>query len=239
VTLRRYVKQQSSLALRGRRKIRSMSPEHEAIEQDIRRRATALDFAGATTAALEGYGPEIMRFLHAILAREEAAADVFSMFAESVWRGLPGFKWECSFRTWAYAIARNASLHYRRNERRHERKQAPLEELSAISAVAMQVRTATLSYLRTERKSRLAELRDALPPDDRALLILRVDRELAWNDLARVMHEDEAAPLSGERLKRESARLRKRFQSIKEKLLEIGRREGLVGTDNDDGGARA
>jgi RNA polymerase sigma-70 factor, ECF subfamily len=229
----------SSPAPRGRRKIRPMNPEHEELEQDIRRRAEARDFAGATTAALEGYGPEIVRFLHAIHSREEAAADVFSMFAEGVWRGLPSFNWECSFRTWAYAVARRSSLHYRRDEGRRARKQAPLEELSAVSAVVMRVRTATLSYLRTERRSRFAELRDALPPDDRALLILRVDRELSWNDLARAMHEDEAAPLSGESLKRESARLRKRFQIIKEKLLEIGRREGLVGTDKDDDGAGA
>jgi RNA polymerase sigma-70 factor (ECF subfamily) len=160
------------------------------------------------------------------------------MFAEGVWRGLPGFGWECSFRTWAYAIARRSSLHYRRDEGRRERKQSPLEELSEVSAIAMRVRTETLSYLRTERRSRLAELRDALPPDDRALLILRVDRDLAWSDLARAMHEDET-PLSGESLKRESARLRKRFQTIKEKLLEIGRREGLVGTDKDDDDAGA
>jgi RNA polymerase sigma-70 factor (ECF subfamily) len=217
----------------------AMTPEHEELEKDIRRRAEARNFAGATTAALEGYGPEIMGFLHAMHSREEAAADVFSIFAESVWRGLPGFNWECSFRTWAYAIARRSSLHYRRDEGRRERKLSPLEESSAISAIVMQVRTATLSYLRTERRSRLTELRDALPPDDRALLILRVDRNLAWNDIARAMHEDEAAPLSGEHLKRESTRLRKRFQTIKEKLLEIGRREGLVGTDKDDGNAGA
>jgi RNA polymerase sigma-70 factor (ECF subfamily) len=211
-----------------------MTPEHEELEQEIRRRTEVRDFAGATTAALEGYGPEIMGFLHAMHSREEAAADAFSIFAEALWRGLPGFDWECSFRTWAYAIARKSSLHYRRDEGRRERKQTPLEELSAISAVVMQVRTATPSYLRTERQSRLAALRDALPPDDRALLILRIDRKLAWNDLARAMHEDEAAPLAEEHLKRESARLRKRFQLIKEKLLELGRREGLIGTDKDD-----
>jgi RNA polymerase sigma-70 factor, ECF subfamily len=217
-----------------------MSPEHMELEQDIRRRTEARDFNGATTAALEGYGPEIMGFLHAIHARDEAAADdVFAIFAEGVWRGLPGFDWECSFRTWAHAIARRASLHYRRDEGRRARRRAPLEGLSELSAVVMRVRSATLSYLRTERKSRLAELRDALPPDDRALLILRVERKLAWNDLARAMHEDEAAALTGESLKREAARLRKRFQLIKEKLLEIGRREGLVRTSKDDDGAKA
>src|SRR5262249_58126619 len=116
---------------------------------------------------------------------------------------------------------------------RRGRRQVPIEALSALSAIEADVRTRTLSFLRTEVKSRFAELRDGLPPDDRALLILRVDRKLAWNDLARAMHDDEAAPLEGDKLKRAAARLRKRFQSIKERLVEIGRSEGVIGGDRD------
>ena len=84
------------------------------------------------------------------------------------------------------------------------------------------------------RRSRFAELRDALPPDERELLILRVDRRLAWTDLARAMHDGEAEP-SADELSRGAARLRKRFQVIKQKLLEIGRREGLVHGREDEG----
>jgi RNA polymerase sigma-70 factor (ECF subfamily) len=206
----------------------------EELEQDIRRRAAASDFDGATTAALRGYGPEIVRFLFAIHAREDAAAEVFSLFAEGVWRGLPGFAWECSFRTWAYAVARRSSLRHRRDEGRRARRQTPLDENAEVAALVQRVRTETLSYLRTEQRSRFAELRDALPPDDRALLVLRVDRRLAWNDLALAMREDDA-PLSGEALRREAARLRQRFHGIKEKLLSIGRREGLVHARKDEG----
>lgn len=53
------------------------------------------------------------------------------------------------------------------------------------------------------------------------LLVLRVDKDLAWNELARVMHPEEAEPLDEEGLKREAARLRKRFQHVKERLLEL------------------
>ncbi len=38
--------------------------------------------------------------------------------------------------------------------------------------------------------------------------------------------------LSVEEKKRAAARLRKRFQHVKEKLYEMGRREGLVGQDD-------
>ena len=87
--------------------------------------------------------------------------------------------------------------------------------------VPIQLRTPTASYLRTSHKDRFAALRDSLPEDERMLLVLRVDKQLGWNDLARVMHEGGPEPLDDEALKREAARLRKRFQLLKERLLEM------------------
>jgi RNA polymerase sigma-70 factor (ECF subfamily) len=203
--------------------------EREDLERNIRRRVEAGDLSGAVTAALRGYGPEILRFLLVLHPQEQDASEVFSLFAEGVWRRLGGFAWECSFRTWAYAVARRCSLRHRRDAGRRARRQVALDDVSALSAIEEEVRTATLSFLRSEARDRFAELREALPPDDQALLVLRVDRQLAWNDLAHAMHEDEAVPLSGEALKREAARLRQRFQTIKERLVAIGRSEGLIG----------
>jgi RNA polymerase sigma-70 factor (ECF subfamily) len=211
-----------------------MSPsdaDRQQLEQELRRRAGAGDHAGTTTLALEGYGPEIFRFLHAIHRSDDETAEVFARFSEGLWRGLPSFDWGCTLRTWAYAVAQRTSLRYRRDEGRRAARHAPLPT-EDLARVEQRVRTETLSYLRTERKSRLVALRDALPPEDRALLILRVDRGLEWKDLARALREDDSdQPLDEAALKREAARLRKRFQLVKERLLEMGRREGLVGGD--------
>lgn len=101
-----------------------------------------------------------------------------------------------------------------------------------------QVRSQTVSYLRTERRSRFAALRESLAPEEQALLVLRVDRGLAWNDLARVLHEGGGAlgePLEADELRREAARLRKRFQLLEERLLELGRQAGVVSDDGADG----
>jgi RNA polymerase sigma-70 factor (ECF subfamily) len=198
------------------------------LERGILGHLEAGDHGRATEAAIRGYGPEILGFLAAM--HREDAEEMFSLFCEGVWRGLPTFERKCSFRTWAYAIARKVSLHYRRDAGRRAARNAPLptgSALSALSAVEQKVRTETLSFLRTERRTRLVELRDSLPRDDRTLLMLRVDRKLAWNELVEVLH-DGAEPLSPEALKREAARLRKRFQLVKEKLYEMARREGLV-----------
>lgn len=202
--------------------------QREELEGEIRRRADAGDLGGAAEVAMRGYGREVFEFLGALHRSEPDAAEVFSLFAEGLWRGLPGFAWHCTFRTWAYAVARRSSLRFRRDERRRVARLLPVPESSPYLAVAAEVRTETQPFLRTEGRTRFAALRATLPAEDQALLMLRVDRQLAWTELALVLHEDEGPPLGGEALKREAARLRKRFQLVKEKLYDLGRREGLV-----------
>jgi RNA polymerase sigma-70 factor (ECF subfamily) len=138
------------------------------------------------------------------------------------------FAWESSLRTWAYAIARNVSRTRRRDAARRRRR-APATGDSALEHVAQAVRTETIGFLRTEKRTRLQALRDGLPEEDRMLLVLRVDRQLAWNDLARILGDAEGRePLDGPALARETARLRKRFQLVKDKLRELAKKEGLI-----------
>lgn len=205
--------------------------QREALEQDIRRRCEAADPGGAASVALRGYGPELYGFLVAFHRSEHDAAEVFAMVSERLWRGLGDFGWQSSFRTWAYTVARNTSLKYRRDEGRRRARQVALPEGSELSAIAEEIRTRTKSFLRTEAKNRVTELREALSPDDRELLVLRVDKRLSFKELALVLHDEGAAPLDAAGIDKEAARLRKRFQLIKQRLLEAGRRDGLVGGD--------
>src|ERR1700691_4084118 len=94
----------------------------QQLEAEIHRRALASDFSGAAEAAMRGYGREIYELLAALHRRDDDAAEVFSLFTEGLWRGLPGFSWRSSFRTWAYAVAHRASLRFRRDERRRAKR---------------------------------------------------------------------------------------------------------------------
>jgi hypothetical protein len=79
-------------------------------ERDVWLLCQARDYDAAATAALRAHGPEVMRFLRSSHKSEDDAADVFSVFAEDLWRSMMTFAWECSLRTWAYVLARRASF---------------------------------------------------------------------------------------------------------------------------------
>ncbi|NUP06001.1 MAG: sigma-70 family RNA polymerase sigma factor [Polyangiaceae bacterium] len=199
----------------------------EEIERTVRRLCDAGDRAGAATAAIRGYGPEVYGFLLRMHRSDQDADDVFAIWSERVWRSLEGFAWDSSLRTWAYVIARNASYNHRRDARVRADRAPSLPETSQLEEIQAEVRSETRPYQRTEAKDKLAQLRESLPPEDRLLLVLRVDRDLEWKDLARVTlgveeHVDDAV------LARESQRLRKRFQHVKERLVELGVREGML-----------
>lgn len=208
--------------------------ERQALEDAVRGAVSAGDLAGATTALLRGYGPEVFGFLVSLVGAREDADEVFARFAEQVFRGLPGFAWQCSLRTWVYGVARHAAYNQLRDQRRHARRHAPLPEGSQLSGIVAEARERTRTYLGTEFKDRFAKLRESLPVEDRELLVLRVDRGLEWEELVRVLAPNDGTELDAAARKREAARLRKRFQLLKKKLLELGRREGLLGASSED-----
>lgn len=186
------------------------------IEQDIASALAAGQRERAITLALETYGPELLGYLHAILQRD--ADELFSELCERLWRGLTSFRGDSSFRTWAYRIARNLVHDRLRARARPLGQPLPLEEASEVQRIAQELRSTTAVYLQSETKTRLQQLRDALDPDDRTLLILRIDRGMSWREIARVMAEGETLAID-----RSAARLRKRFERLKERLrAELG-----------------
>jgi RNA polymerase sigma-70 factor (ECF subfamily) len=199
-------------------------------EAPIRAKWDAGDVSGAASLAIAQLGPEVLGYLVGTLADPDLADDAFSGFCERLWSSFSRFEWRCSVRTWAYTLAHRASADAVRANWRHQRRQRPLSD-SRVAAIADQVRTTTLAQLKTAGKNALLRLRDELPQADRTLLTLRVDRALGWNELARVFLENDSP--TDEELRRESARLRKRFQLVKARLRKRAEAAGLLGEDSD------
>lgn len=167
---------------------------------------------------LTEHGAEIFGWLLATLPSETDAADAFSLFSEDLWKSLARHAGRCSIRTWCYMIARHAVS--RVLEARRTGRAVPLSE-APVSGVAAQVRDATLSYLRTDVKQRVRSLREQLDADDQVLLVLRVDKDLGWRDIAIAMYGIE---LGEPELARHAARLRKRFERVKAQLRQLAAR---------------
>lgn len=200
-----------------------MSPEERG---ELEAAARELHGAGAieraATVALEGYGPEVLSYLIAVLGDESAGEEVFAIFCEHFWVGLPSFEWRSSLRTWAYVVARRAIT--RVTDSAYARRSQRLGTVEA-QRVAVEVRSRTRPYLRTEVKDRFTALRDELSESERELLVLRVDRGLEWVTIAEILAPDDADAAA---VKRKSASLRKRFERVKDKLRGLAIEAGLL-----------
>lgn len=175
----------------------------------------------AASLGLRGYGPEILGFLIAL--GPSTAEDAFSQFCEDLWRGLPRYRAEASFRTWAYTLARHADVRIKRDP--YARRKSPLSDLGPISGIAEELRASTASYLASQVRDRVTAMRDELAEDDRLLLVLRIDRQMSYVEIARVMlgeTADEGA------ISKRTALLRKRFERLKLEIRARAEKEGLV-----------
>ncbi|MBK7858309.1 MAG: sigma-70 family RNA polymerase sigma factor [Archangiaceae bacterium] len=158
---------------------------------------------------LHHHGPEVLGFLSVLLRDPVAARDVYALFCEDVWRGLPGFRGDCSPRTWVYVVARHAAQRWQRAQPRHA--------LVPLSQAGDLVSPQTRSLHGTTVRDRLERIRAELHPDDQALLTLRIDRQLDWADVARVLL-DETDGSDAAAVSRKAAALRKRFERLKAEL---------------------
>src|SRR5262249_19808896 len=120
--------------------------------------------------------------------------------------------------------ARNAAVRWSIARDRRTAGSVPIDD-SGVRELAEQVQSSTLVYLRTQVKSDVRRLREELPEIDQTLIILRVDKNMEWDDIAAALADDD---LEDAALKREAARLRKRFQHAIDKLRELARARGIL-----------
>ncbi|HUL60582.1 MAG TPA: sigma-70 family RNA polymerase sigma factor [Anaeromyxobacteraceae bacterium] len=187
------------------------------IDARVQELIAAGDLRTAATEALRVLGPQVLRYLRSVLRNEADAGDAFSQFAENLWSGLAGFRGQSALRTWAFRIARNAAANLRDEAWRRRGRPFATGEASAL---ALEIRTA--SAVRAEQQhDALSKLREALTDDDRALLALRVDQQLSWEEVAEILSADDAPVTAGT--------LTKRFERLKDRLARMAKEQGLLG----------
>jgi RNA polymerase sigma-70 factor (ECF subfamily) len=174
------------------------------------------DLRGAATAAIQGFGPKVLGYLRSVLRDENDAADAFSNFAEDLWRSIGSYRGEASFKTWAYKLAWCAAMHVRSDTYRRLGRRLETGETSGLVA---DIRTRSVIRDEVQRRG-LDMLRATLTPEEQTLLYLRLDQQLAWNEVAVV--------LSGPGEAVEAATVRKRYERLKADLARLAREQGLT-----------
>ncbi len=190
--------------------------EVDLLEREIRELLAQGKGEAAATRAIQGYGPQVLRYLRSVLGDEEDSRDAFAQFAENLWRGLPEFRGTAPFRIWAYRIAWNVACDLRKQPWRNRRLRLETGEASRIAQTI-----ATSSEERMERRRlELLSLRESLSLDDRALAALRIDQGLSWGECAEALSRDGGVVKANT--------LTKRFERIKERLGALARKRGLL-----------
>ncbi len=192
--------------------------QRAALEAELAEACNSERFDAAAHQLIRGYGPELASFLGSMLRTPDDAGEAFQVFCEEMWKSLPKFRQESSFRTWSYSIARHTALRHLRSPHQKASRQVPLSSAPEVAELAQQVRTSTVNYLKTEVKDRVTQLRESLEPEEQLLFVLRLNRKMSWTDIVRVV-DGESAPPAEE--KKRATILRKRFQRAKDKLREL------------------
>jgi RNA polymerase sigma-70 factor, ECF subfamily len=183
----------------------------------VRATLVAGDLDGAVTVILRELGPEVLGFMLALTHEHAAAGDAFSEFSVDVWRGLRGFAWRSALRTWLYVLARRAVARVKRGGPRAPH--VALSEASAISRIALEVRDASLARLEAMHDA-FANVRAQLDDEEQVILVLRVDRDMGWREIAVVLAPETDSDAEVERI---ASTLRKRFERIKVRIRELAR----------------
>jgi RNA polymerase sigma-70 factor (ECF subfamily) len=190
-----------------------------AAPDEVESRVYALLDAGdareAASVAIRGYGPTIFGYLSRLLDPDDAL-DVFQQWAEDLWKGLPGFRRECRLRTWSFKLAHHAASRFHRAAYQARRERLPSSAASRLAASVAQ----SSAMAGAARREQLRKLEAELSADERALLHLRHDRDLSWDEIGEILSADGPAV--------NAPALRKRYERIKEKLGRLAKDAGLL-----------
>jgi RNA polymerase sigma-70 factor (ECF subfamily) len=192
----------------------SVNPE---LEGAVARFLGAGDRQRAVTEIIRGYGPQILGYLSASMRRPDDADDAFGLFCEDVLKGLHGFERRSSVLAWSYRVAWNCALRVAQDGYQRRSRRLGTDESSEL---AESVRSSTAQHLKDSSKDWLRRAREQLTPEERTLLILRIDRGMSWRDVAEVLATGGKRP--------DPVALRKRFARLTRKLEGTARAEGLI-----------
>lgn len=195
------------IALRTAREDRERGgQDHVDVDAHLRLLCDRGDYTSAVRCLLLDYGDDIRGFLRARTRDADMAAEVYAMFSEDLWKGLPGFRFQGRARSWLFTIARHALARYMSARARWHARHRPLHPEETCRLADPTCHDAAVRH-------RLRQTLRTLSPADHLLVRKRMVLSMDWKAIAREELEG-AESATPEVIDRESARLRKRYQLL-------------------------
>lgn len=137
--------------------------------------------SGAFDLIVERHRRNVYQLCYRFVGNHEDASDLSQEVFLRAYRGLGAFRGGSSLGTWLYRIGVNLCLN------RVSRKTSPTETLDARQHIDTRSESASDKVLREERGVQVRQAIAALPPKQRATLILRMYHELSHEEIAGVL----------------------------------------------------
>ena len=152
------------------------------------------------------YEKRVLALTQRMCRNPEDAAEAAQEAFLAAWQGLKSFRGESSFSTWLYRLASNACVDLLRREGRRQAA-VSLDDEDLNLDVPAPLPSPQEEAERRELREQIEEGLQALPPEYRAVLVLREMHQLRYEEIARSLDLDVGTVKS--RISRGRKRLRK------------------------------
>jgi RNA polymerase sigma-70 factor, ECF subfamily len=136
---------------------------------------------GAFDVIVERHRRQVYQLCYRFVGNHEDASDLSQDVFLRAYRGLGKFRRGSSLATWLYRIGVNLCLN------RVARKVSPTEAIDERQHIDTRIESASDRVLRQERAVQVRRAVAALPPKQRATLILRMYHELSHEEIAGIL----------------------------------------------------
>ena len=140
----------------------------------------AADLERRFTALLDAHGPSLSRLAGSYTRDRGERDDLFQEIALAIWRALPGFRGECSERTFAFRVAHNRGLSYLAKRR------LPITDLDDDIEPPASTPDPEQALSIEQQGERLADAVQRLPIGQRQVVTLTLEG-LNYRDIAEVL----------------------------------------------------
>lgn len=155
----------------------------DALARSLASRAKSGDRV-ALRSIYERYAPQIRRFVRDMLRDPAAADDALQDTFVRVFQHIAALNEPEHLAGWIFGIARRVCLEHRRHTSRRQRTTEPAEDSTDTPDSSA---TPEALFLGSEAAAALDRAVDQLEPNRRAVLLLRCDHQLSYDEIAAAM----------------------------------------------------